>query len=161
MPEAPPAVNDGAPPPAPTTRHKREQAGPLPPPTALRGREDQPERTTEEVLDALASDKPITQAETQSATDWFLSEEPEEDGEQTHAIDLNVGVGDEQHWIQWVIRPVDSDDLRRINRQTLALRRRGRQDDLAIDQLGNLKVIVAGSVDPDIQTIVENGGKAP
>jgi hypothetical protein len=158
MAEAPPAVNDGAPP-QPTTRHKREQPGPLPPPTALRGREDTPERATEEVLEALAQDRGVTPSEAENATAWFLDEEPDEEEDQTHTIELNVGVGDETRWISWVVRPVDSDDLRRINRQTLALRRRGRQDDLAIDQLGNLKVIVAGSVDPDIETIAQQKGK--
>jgi hypothetical protein len=161
MPEAEaPVANDGAPP-QHTTRHKREQPGPLPPPTALRGREDREDRPTEEVLDALAQDRGVTPSEAESATDWFLSEEPEQDEDQTHTIELNVGVGDETRWIKWVVRPVDSDDLRRINRQTLALRRRGRQDDLAIDQLGNLKVIVAGSVDPDIETIAQQKGKQP
>jgi hypothetical protein len=145
-------------------RAQRQQAQPLPPPTALRGREDRPEeedRPTTEVLAALAADKPVTQGEASSALEWFLSEEPEEDEEQTHTIELNVGVGDQEHWIRWVVRPIDSDELRRVQRQTAVLRRRGRQDDLAIDQLGNLKVIIAGSVDPDIQTLADQKGKAP
>jgi hypothetical protein len=136
---------------------------PLPPPTSLRGREDRPEeeRPTTEVLAALAADKPVNQAEASSALEWFLSEEPEEDEAQTHTIELNVGVGDQQHWITWIVRPIDSDELRRIQRQTANLRRRGRQDDLAIDQLGNLKVIIAGSVEPDIQAIADQKAKQP
>ncbi len=140
---------------------RRQPAQPLPPPTALRGREDRPEedRPTTEVLAALANDKPVNQSEATSALEWFLSEEPEEDEEQTHTIELNVGVGDQEHWITWIVRPIDSDELRRIQRQTAVLRRRGRQDDLAIDQLGNLKVIIAGSVDPDIQALADSKGK--
>ena len=136
-------------------------AQPLPPPTALRGREDRPEeeRPTAEVLAALATDRSVTGPEATSALDWFLSEEPEEDVEQTHTIELNVGVGDSEKWITWIVRPIDSDELRRIQRQTATLRRRGRQDDLAIDQLGNLKVIIAGSVEPDIQDIADKQGK--
>lgn len=136
---------------------------PLPPPTALKGREERPEeeRTTPEVLAALAVDQPVNQAEASSALEWFLSEEPEGDEEQTHTIELNVGVGDAQNWITWIVRPIDSDELRRIQRQTANLRRRGRQDDLAIDQLGNLKVIIAGSVEPDIVAIADQKGKQP
>lgn len=145
------------------SRQRREPPQPLPPPTALRGREDRPEeeRPTPEVLAALAADKPVNQAEASSALEWFLSEEPEEDEEQTHTIELNVGVGDQEHWITWIVRPIDSDELRRIQRQTANLRRRGRQDDLAIDQLGNLKVIIAGSVEPDITAIADQKGKQP
>jgi len=137
------------------------QPQPLPPPTALRGREDQEHRPTPEVLAALAADKPVTVPEAVSATEWFLSEDPEEDENQTHTIELNVGVGDQEQWVRWVVRPVDSDELRRVQRQTNVLRRRGRQDDLAIDQLGNLKVIIAGSVDPDIEAIAAQKGKQP
>jgi hypothetical protein len=137
------------------------EAQTLPPPTALRGREDRPERPVPEVLEALAASKEISQSEASSALDWFLSEDPDEDVEQTHQIELNVGVGEREHWIKWTVRPIDSDELRRIQRQTAALRRRGRQDDLAVDQLGNLKVIVAGSVDPDIQALAEQQGKQP
>ena len=156
-------MSDDAPAQASKARAQRQQAQPLPPPTALRGREDRPEedRPTAEVLASLAADKPVSQGEATSALEWFLSEEPEEDEEQTHTIELNVGVGDQEHWIRWIVRPIDSDELRRIQRQTSVLRRRGRQDDLAIDQLGNLKVIIAGSVDPDIQTLADSKGKAP
>ena len=141
----------------------RAQQQPLPPPTALKGRDDRPEeeRPIPEVLAALASDKPVNQAEATSALEWFLSEEPDEDVEQTHTIELNVGVGDDEHWITWVVRPIDTDELRRIQRQSATLRRRGRQDDLAIDQLGNLKVIIAGSVDPTSQALADQQGKQP
>ena len=87
---------------------------PLPPPTALKGREERPEedRPTSEVLrPPLAVDQPVSQAEASSALEWFLSEEPEEDEEQTHTIELNVGVGDKEHWITWIVRPIDSDEL--------------------------------------------------
>ena len=154
MPEAPSAA---------ANRRQRPADEPLPPPTGLVGREDRPEqeRPTGEVLAALAGGHPVSGPEASSALEWFLSEEPEEDEQQTHTIELNVGVGDQQHWITWIVRPIDSDELRRIQRQTANLRRRGRQDDLAVDQLGNLKVIVAGSVDPDIQALAEGQGKQP
>jgi len=133
----------------------------LPAPTALRGHESHEDRSTEDVLDALAHDKNVSETEASSALEWFLSEEPDEDEQQTHTIEINVGVGERQQWISWVVRPIDTDELRRIQRTTAALRRRGRQDDLAVDQLGNLKIIVAGSVDPDIEQIAHEKGKQP
>lgn len=164
MPDAPVAedVRVQQPPPR-QQREQREQPQPLPPPTTLRGREDRQEgdRPVPEVLDTLANDRPVSENEATSALEWFLSEEPDEDGEQTHVIELNVGVGDREHWISWTVRPIDGDVLRRIQRQTSAMRRRGRTDDLAVDQLGNLKVIVAGSVEPDIEAIAEQQGKPP
>lgn len=163
MPDAPVAEDVRVQAPPQQRREQREQPATLPPPTALRGREDRPqeERPTPEVLDALANDKTVTDTEATSALDWFLAEDPDEDLEQTHTIEINVGVGDKEHWISWVVRPIDGDVLRRIQRQTSNMRRRGRQDDLAVDQLGNLKVIVAGSVEPDIESIAEQQGKQP
>jgi hypothetical protein len=113
------------------------------------------------VLAELAADKQVSESEVTSALEWFLSEEPDEEAEPTHVIEINVGVGDNPKWVQWIVRPVDSDELRRIQRTTSALRRRGRQDDLAIDQLGNLKVIMAGSVDPDVEALARSRGVTP
>jgi hypothetical protein len=164
MPDAP-VASDGT-----DVRIQKPQVGepapqpqPLPPPTTLRGREDRPQedRGTPEILAALAADKSVGEKEASSALEWFLSEEPDEDVEQTHTIEINVGIGDQQHWIAWMVRPIDTDELRRIQRTTAALRRRGRQDDLGIDQLGNLKIIIAGSVDPDIEAIARTAHKAP
>jgi hypothetical protein len=112
-------------------------------------------------MEALSRDAKVNTAEAQSATEWFLSEDPEEDVEPTHTIELNIGVGEQERWITWVVRPIDGDELRRIQRQTQQLRRRGRQDEFQVDQLGNLKVIVVGSVEPDIQAIAEQQGKPP
>lgn len=145
-------------------RQARASEQPLPPPTALKtpGRQaPQEDRSTREVLDALADDKPVSRKEASSALEWFLSEDPNADEEQTHAIELNVGVGDREHWITWIVRPVDQDELRRVQRQTANLRRRSKQDDLAVDQLGNLKIIIAGSVEPDVRALAEQQGVAP
>jgi hypothetical protein len=146
---------------APIPRERQEEQA-LPPPTALRGRERvEEDRAVPEVLAELAADRQVSENEVTSALDWFLSEEPDEEIEPTHVVELNVGVGDSPRWVRWTVRPIDSDELRRIQRTTSALRRRGRQDDLAIDQLGNLKVIIAGSVDPDLETLARERGLTP
>ena len=161
MPDTPTATSDNS-----DVRVQQAQAfQPLPPPTSLKapGSSGRPheDRPTKEVLGALAVDKPVSESEATSALEWFLSEEPDEETELTHTVEINVGVGEQQNWISWVVRPIDGDELRRIQRTTNALRRRGRQDDIAIDQLGNLKVIVAGSVEPDIEAIAQEQGKQP
>lgn len=139
------------------------QADKLPPPTALKStakRSEEP-RPNPEVLEALAKGKSITEPEAISATDWFLAEEQEDDTvDETHSIDLNVGV-DEEKWITWIARPIDSDELRRIQRQSAVMRKRSKQDDLAIDQIGNIRVIIEGSVEPDIRAIAEQRGEVP
>jgi hypothetical protein len=143
---------------------QRQQEQALPPPTALRGREERPQeedRGTPDVLADLAADKSVSESEATSALEWFLDEEPDEDAEPTHIIEINVGVGDNSKWVRWTVRPIDTDELRRIQRTTSALRRRGRQDDLAIDQLGNLKVIIAGSVEPDVEALAHDRGVTP
>lgn len=134
----------------------------LPAPKTLKGREDRPQRPTPEVLKALEADKAISRPEASSALEWFLAEDPEESEEETatHTIEINVGVGVER-WISWVVRPIDDDELRRIQRQSAVMRRRSRQDDVAIDQLGNARVIVQGSVDPDIEQIAAQQNKDP
>ena len=119
------------------------------------------DRATPEVLATSQSDHPVSEAEATSALEWFLSEDPDEETEATHVLELNVGVGDNPNWVRWTVRPIDTDELRRIQRTTSALRRRGRQDDLAIDQLGNLKIIIAGSVDPDVEDIARQQGVTP
>ena len=145
-------------------QRQQQQEQPLPPPTTLRGREDLPQdedRGTPEVLADLAADRSVADSEVSSALDWFLSEEPDEEAEPTHVVEINVGVGDHPRWVEWTVRPIDTDELRRIQRTTSALRRRGRQDDLAIDQLGNLKVIIAGSVEPDLEALARDRGMTP
>jgi len=41
------------------------------------------------------------------------------------------------------------------------MRKRNRNDDLAIEQIGNLRTIIAGSVDPDIKAIAERKRQQP
>ena len=144
-------------------QHAQQAEPPLPPPTALKGREERSheDRTTPEVLSDLGRDHPVSESEATSALEWFLSEDPDEEIEPTHVLELNVGVGDNPKWVRWTVRPIDTDELRRIQRTTSALRRRGRQDDLAIDQLGNLKIIIAGSVDPDVEEVARQQGLTP
>ena len=134
----------------------------LPPPTELKGRVEQPERGTDEVLHALDNDKAkVTPAEAASALEWFLSEDPEELPGLTHEIELNVGVGDREQWIKWTIRPIDADELRRINRTMTAQRKRSKGDDVGTDVVANLRVIVAGSVDPNIEQECQRKGVDP
>lgn len=159
-PDAPDAPSESTGKPVGRAAEAQQTQAPLPPPTALRGRGDRPQETrdTDAVLDALGREKPISESEAASALEWFLSEDPEEE---THNIELNVGLGDKERWITWTVRPIDTDELRRIQRTTAALRRRNKQDDVGVDQLGNVKIVIAGSVEPDIEAIAEARGVSP
>lgn len=128
----------------------------LPPPTELRERGESGPLDGADAVDALSRRQPTSAADRSSALDWFLSEAPEDNDEITKVIELNVGSSEREHWIKWTIRAVDVDTLRRINKMTSA--RRGKED-VAAD-LAQLRVIVEGTVDPDLRVVAQQVGIA-
>lgn len=147
MPEAPTQQ-----PPTPMT----PDGAKLPPPTELRERGERPALDGPDAVEALGRRQPTSAADRSSALDWFLSEAPEDNDEITKVIELNVGSTEKERWIKWTIRAVDVDTLRRINKMTTA--RRGKED-VAAD-LAQLRVIVAGTVDPDLRAVAQQMGIA-
>lgn len=130
--------------------------GPVAEPRATRGSDpresgqEHEERTGPELIKAAADPKEkLSDGEQSSALEWFLSDDPAEDIEQTRVLELNVGARDGgEKWIEWTIRAVDLDTIRRIRRQTLGNRaaRQGGVDEVQ----ANLKIVLAGTVDPDL-----------
>jgi Phage XkdN-like tail assembly chaperone protein, TAC len=95
-----------------------------------------------------------------AATEWFLTDEEEEDYE---VVQLNIGSGDEPRWINWTVRSVDSEVLRRIQRQgqNRAQRRRGARTGALPDvdpQEANARIVVEGTVHPDLADIARRKG---
>lgn len=122
---------------------------PLPPPTELRERgQGRPDLPVDDVVQVLGGGGRTSVTENSSALEWFLSEAPEDSGADQKVIEINVGTDAEERWIKWTIRPVDSDSLRRI--QKISAPRRGKED-VAADMV-NLRVVVAGTVVPDLGT---------
>lgn len=138
------------------------ERAPLPPPQF---REAKPERETalngaQAAKAAAVSEdnaKGLTAQEATSALDWFLSDSPNEASGLQKVVEVNVGSAENPHWIAWRIRAVDMDELRHI--QKISERAAGRKGE--DDMVGTLKVIVAGTVDPDLSAAtLQKGGIA-
>jgi hypothetical protein len=108
----------------------------------------------------LASEgRPLEPDAVDEATAWFLSDEEEEE---TEVVQLNIGSTEEPRWINWTIRSVDAEVLRRIQRagQSRAQRRRG-GGMLAADvdmQDANARIVVEGTVKPNLAEIAHKKG---
>lgn len=111
---------------------------------------------------AAEKGEPVGPVGQQKALDWFLSDEEEDI---TKTLRLNVGgpVDDDgvaidlrkpPVWIEWVIRPVDLDEIKRIRRQSQDAKSR-RQQRLrgpgeTDDNQFNLGLVVTATIEPDL-----------
>lgn len=102
-----------------------------------------------EAVRAAAAGKRITPEAENAAVEWFLSdEEPLE-----KIIEFNVGTENEQHWVPWTVQPVDLEVLRRIRKNSGGRRGEG------LDEVeANLKIVVAGTVNPDLREMAKARG---
>lgn len=122
--------------------------------------QEAPKRGTKQVIDELAKgEKPgpgkqkveLEDGEKQDALEWFLA--AEDDTDLTHTFQINVGGPTEKKWVDWTIKPVDMDRLRRIRQkaqqqQSRRSRAQGEFDGLA----ANVAIVVEGTVSPDLRT---------
>lgn len=125
--------------------------------------EDQPEPEPREGAELLRAaekgDKArLTQQESGDALEWFLSDEQQD---LSSVIQINVGSRDEPKWIDWTVKPVDMDKLRRI-RKAAASKNNGRQRGGGGDQFdetgANLQIVVEGTVSPDLRAAAKAMG---
>lgn len=114
---------------------------------------EQRELGPEEAVQAAARKQSLDDKNQGAALEWFLSSEADDP---TKAIQVDVGVGEER-WIDWTIRPIDLDALRRI-RRLATVGPRGRQE--VDDAQANLRIVVDGTVDPDLKAIAARLGIA-
>lgn len=103
-------------------------------------------RTGPEIIEAAATGRKLDGLEQNVALEWFLSDDPQDQEDLTRTIEINVGKSDEEQWIPWTIRAVDLDTLRRIRKATMARRGLGEFDEVQ----ANLKIVVSGTVEPDL-----------
>lgn len=135
------------------------EGGALPPPQ-LRSRREKPEQPVmdaDEAVRAAGAGATLTPQNQATATDWFLSTDPEDTLVTQRVIEVNVGT-DEDHWIEWTIRSVDAEILRRLRREATgnrATRRAGGEiDDMDL----SARMIVEGTVDPPLREIAASKG---
>lgn len=103
-------------------------------------------------------------AEIHDATEWLLGAVSDTE-EITHVLTLNVGSHAKPHKINWTIRALDGAVIRRIREETAgnrASRRAGVSmlaDSNRVFQ-ANVKVVVEGTVAPDLKTVAAQRGLA-
>src|SRR3954471_6167621 len=97
--------------------------------------DDAPEVTGGDLIRKAAEGRKLDEQETVDALDWFLSAE---EADLTKTLRLNVGgavdedgnaitPADPPRWIEWTIRPLDLDTIKRIRSQSQAGNRRQRR----------------------------------
>jgi hypothetical protein len=119
-------------------------------------------RSGPELIRKAAEGTKLTAEEQADALDWFLSAE---EGEFTKAIRLNVGGPVDEdgaavsadhppRWVEWVVRPLDLDTIKRVRRQASGVSRRQRRQAAQTgefdDTLFNLGIVVEATVSPDL-----------
>lgn len=107
--------------------------------------------TGAEAIKAAAETKQpdkLTPQTQQSALDWFIGAEPI-GGEGIKVVKLNVGPEDSPSWIEWKLKAIELDTLRKIRQRsanTREARRSGNVDEFRV----NLEIVAAGTVEPDL-----------
>jgi hypothetical protein len=120
-----------------------------------------------------AAGRALDDGQTVDALEWFLGED---EGEFTKTLRLNMGgpvdedgkalsLENSPIWIEWVIRPVDLDEVKAIRRRSQAgSNRRQRRASASSGQIDDMKfnlgVVVAGTVSPDIAEAASSKGIA-
>jgi hypothetical protein len=89
-----------------------------------------------------------SEAQISSATDWFLSDDPEDIS--TLTFELNVASPDKpQHMIRWTVQALDRDRIRAIRRMNTRTQGTAEvEDEMAV----NLRVAAEGTIDPDLSS---------
>jgi hypothetical protein len=93
----------------------------------------------------------LSNVEQADALAWFLSDTDSTPME--HTFQINVGSLKNKKWVDWTVKPVDMDRLRRIRKQSQSSDRRarftGNQD---YDEVNaNVAIVVEGTVSPDLR----------
>jgi len=140
-------------------RGEKKPADVLPPPQ-MRGRKEQPEQPVmepEEAVIAAGRDQKLSEQNAANATDWFLSTDPADSLATQLVIQVNVGT-DEDHWIDWTIRSVDAEILRRLRKEASGNRATRRAGGEVDDMELSARMIVEGTVDPPIRELAARQG---
>lgn len=137
----------------------------------------EPESSTARGLSAaatVAKDPPAPPAEgdelspaetrvAEDATNWLLESFDGAIPAETKTLQLNVGTSVAPHWIAWTIRAVEGQVLRTIRARAAEAATRskgGAQDTADAAFRANMRVVVEGTVDPDLTEIAKRRGLA-
>lgn len=116
------------------------------------------DREGPELIRAIADGDQPSEREVMSAMEWFLSDDA--DLSYTHTIQINVGPPTKEIWVEWEIQAVDLDTLKRIRKSaqggTKAEKRRAQQTGELDEVEANIRIVVEGTVAPDLKEIARN-----
>jgi hypothetical protein len=109
----------------------------------------------------------LSQEEEADATAWLLSSfEGDEDAPVQH-LRLNVGSREEPKKIAWTVQAIPRESVNRIRQASEGNRQQRRSGAFGLDQdpesiyTGNLRIIVEGTVDPDVKAASASVGVPP
>lgn len=119
------------------------------------------DRDRDETLKAAAKGQPLTEPEIADALDFYFAAEADpEVAIVPTPLTLNLGTKEKPRKIRWEVLPVPDTEITRIRREsvrgTRAQRRRG---DAEVDEnLVARKIVVLGTVTPDLSTLARRLG---
>lgn len=134
-------------------------------PAAPAVRQSRPEKDTgpdkegPDLIRAAANGEKLSDTEKRDATEWFLSDEQVVE---TDTFELNVGTRKKPVWIEWEIRAVDLDELKKIRSQAAGNRsqRRSRDAPELDESEANLRIVLKGTISPDLAAVAKQKGLA-
>ena len=111
----------------------------------------------EAVAKGGAVEKGVPTDAVQTALEWLLSDDAVA---QTYRMEINVGLPSAEKWVEWEIRPMDREALKRIRREAdtanREAKRRGEQSIDATKQ--NLRIVAEATIDPDLAAAAARKG---
>jgi hypothetical protein len=127
------------------------------------GLEDSPgKQAAIEVADAKDAAKVAPEVQ-QSALDWLLSDDPEEDtGFEKVEIDV-APPGRDSHWITWTFRPLNAEELKAARRMAVGGNRQQRRAATTADPdltEVNARIVQMATIDPDLNEAAQKKGIA-
>jgi hypothetical protein len=125
-------------------------------------REKDPAGAGARAMTAAASGRELTPEANRDALAWLLSSE-DDDRDETLTLQIDVGPPQQEHWIDWTIRPVPLERLRAIERDTRQGNRQQRRAGVVSDGdeiESSIRVIIEGTVKPDLRGAAKEAGIA-
>lgn len=127
------------------------------------GLEDSPGKVAAMEVAATKDAAKVDPEVQQSALDWLLSDDPDEDtGFEKFEIDI-APPGRDSHWIKWTIRPLNAEELKAARRLAVGGNRQQRRSAQAADpdlSEVNARIVQIATIDPDLNEAAQKKGIA-
>lgn len=113
----------------------------------------------DQALKRVADGHEVTDSQQMSALEWLLSDDPDVGRIGTRTLRINVRSEDSPLEVDWTVRAIDGDELRRIANESNSPRARRREASGGQDELDyHCRVIAAATVVPNIRDAMKQMG---